>query len=306
MARLLMVDLLQRTRDPSPEILDSIDAGLRYLEEAFDGGSGRFRNFRSDTGGWLDLSGTDDCLGRAVQGLGCAVRLAPDRARRLRAEHLLARAAPAAASVRAPRPMAYAILGCLDAALGGDDRYMTIAEDLAARSARSMADGRPDWPWPDDTVTYDNGVVPQALIRAGGQLGHDGWTESGVRCLDWLLAVQLDEGHLRPIGNRGWWARGGRPARFDQQPIEPASLLAAAAEASAATRDARWLDVVSRCFAWFLGANDQGAQVADPDDGSCRDGLEADGLNRNRGAESTLAWLMSVEIVARLASEPVD
>ncbi len=60
--------------------------------------------------------------------------------------------------------MAYAILGCLDAALGGDDRYMTIAEDLAARSARSMADGRPDWPWPDDTVTYDD--EPRTLFVA--------------------------------------------------------------------------------------------------------------------------------------------
>jgi hypothetical protein len=32
----------------------------------------------------------------------------------------------------------------------------------------------------------------------------------------------------------------------------------------------------------------------DPKSGGCRDGLHADGVNRNQGAESSLVWLLSL------------
>jgi hypothetical protein len=78
-------------------------------------------------------------------------------------------------------------------------------------------------------------------------------------------------------------------------------LLGAAATAFEVTGEPRWLDVAGRCLAWFLGANHLGAAMADPEDGSCQDGLGERDVNPNRGAESTLAWLLSVETTARLA-----
>lgn len=56
-----------------------------------------------------------------------------------------------------------------------------------------------------------------------------------------------------------------------------------------------WQEVMERAFGWFLGDNDLAMPLADPDDGSCRDGLGPDGVNGNMGAESTLAWLVAVE-----------
>src|SRR5450830_2058222 len=43
--------------------------------------------------------------------------------------------------------------------------------------------------------------------------------------------------------------------------------------------------------------------LADPDGGSCRDGLGPDGVNGNMGAESTLAWLVAVERMRALHNE---
>jgi hypothetical protein len=40
--------------------------------------------------------------------------------------------------------------------------------------------------------------------------------------------------------------------------------------------------------------------MADLPTGGCRDGLGPDGANVNQGAESTLAWLLSVERVREL------
>jgi len=43
--------------------------------------------------------------------------------------------------------------------------------------------------------------------------------------------------------------------------------------------------------------------LADPDDGSCRDGLGPDGVNGNMGAESTLAWRVAVGRMRALHNE---
>ena len=94
-----------------------------------------------------------------------------------------------------------------------------------------------------------------------------------------------------PIGNNGWFKRGSVPARYDQQPTEAQHMVDALLEAHQVTGDANWLDDARRCFEWFLGRNDVQQPVFDEATGGCRDGLSADGLNQNQGAELTLAWL---------------
>jgi hypothetical protein len=55
-----------------------------------------------------------------------------------------------------------------------------------------------------------------------------------------------------------------------------------------------WLDRARLIFEWFLGRNDLGVPLYDFRTGGCHDGLEPDRVNRNQGAESTLAWLLSL------------
>ena len=58
-----------------------------------------------------------------------------------------------------------------------------------------------------------------------------------------------------------------------------------------ATGDTRWTEQVTRAARWFLGANDAGLALYDPQTGGCGDGLGPDYTNLNQGAESTLAAL---------------
>jgi hypothetical protein len=78
---------------------------------------------------------------------------------------------------------------------------------------------------------------------------------------------------------------------FDQQPIEAWAMADACARAFAYTHDLRWAQAVQRAAAWFLGDNDVGVAVFDPVTGGGFDGLEATGVNRNEGAESSLAFV---------------
>ena len=178
---------------------------------------------------------------------------------------------------------------------------------MAEQLADDLHHAADSWPWPEPVVTYENGIVPRALIEAGVELGRPRWTAHGLELLTWLLAAQTTpEGHLRPVGNRGWWPRGDEPAIFDQQPIEAHALLEAARAAWMATADPRWTDEMTRAYGWFLGANVAGIPVADPSTGACHDGLGPRGVSANCGAESTLVWLLSVERMRAMGLESIE
>ena len=134
------------------------------------------------------------------------------------------------ATSRSPRAEASVALGCaaiLDSV--PDGRPAAMLELLAHRlHDRFRRHATPDWPWPEVAVTYENALLPQALIVAGRVLASEPMTTAGLDTLDWLIDVQTSpEGHLSPVGN-GWWRRGDEMSHFDQQPIEATALLLAA------------------------------------------------------------------------------
>jgi hypothetical protein len=51
---------------------------------------------------------------------------------------------------------------------------------------------------------------------------------------------------------------------------------------------------------WYLGQNDLVAPLWDTNTGACYDGLGPEGPNLNQGAESTLAWLLSLADMHKL------
>ena len=71
-------------------------------------------------------------------------------------------------------------------------------------------------------------------------------------------------------------------------------MVSACLEAYAITDDVSWRTAAVRCFEWFLGRNDLGESLYDPSTGGCRDALLQDRLNQNQGAESTLAFHLSL------------
>ena len=142
------------------------------------------------------------------------------------------------------------------------------------------------------------------FVRAGarredevaGLDGRDGDVlDIGLQSLKWLVEIQRSEsGHFAPIGSDGFWVRNSERARFDQQPIEAHSMISACLEAYAVTRDSTWYSAARRCFEWFLGRNDLGQWIYDAGTGGCHDALHSDRVNQNQGAESSLAFHLSL------------
>ena len=71
-------------------------------------------------------------------------------------------------------------------------------------------------------------------------------------------------------------------------------MISACLEAHGRTGDDYWKRAARRCFEWFLGRNDLGQPLYDSTTGGCRDALHQDRLSQNLGAESSLAFYLSL------------
>ena len=61
----------------------------------------------------------------------------------------------------------------------------------------------------------------------------------------------------------------------------------------------RWADGITAARDWFLGDNDGGVVMWDPETGGGFDGLQRSGANHNQGTESTLAFLSTMQHARR-------
>ena len=240
-----------------------------------------------------------DSYGRVLWGLGYAAAMQPDAEIALPAARLLHQIIPGSNEKLGGYPIAnaYAIQG-LSAFIrkfpGGAPQAALercVNQNLDCYRRHSSA----KWKWFDATMTYDPGRFPLAMLLAYEATGNIECRESGLASLDFLLKVSCspDGRQLRPVGNQGWYPEHGRPAQFDQQPIDAASIVEACVAAARITGRKQYTDCAIKAFAWFLGNNLKGVAIYDPSSGGCHDGLTIAGANVNEGGESTIMYLIA-------------
>ena len=269
-----------------------------FLYHAFDSKTGRFHNHLGFDRHWLDPQGSEDCHARALWALGVGVGGSSHRSFQVMAGQLFAQALPAVAQFSSPRAWAFSLIGIYEylRRLSGDSYVSQSREALTAR-LMDLYDrtATPDWPWFEEELSYDNAKLAHALILIGRATAQKPVFDRGIQTLRWLVQLQTSEnGHFRPIGSNGFFRRGGPRANFDQQPVEAQAMMSACLEAYRSTSDSWWYEHAQRAFDWFIGWNDLGLDLYSPSTGGCRDGLHVDRVNRNQGAESTLAFLLSL------------
>jgi len=281
---------------------------LSFLQYAFNNKNNRFRNFMSYSRHWTEEVGSEDSNGRALWALGKAVNHLDNSGQMAMSTTLFNKAIKAAEHFKSPRAIAFTLVG-IHAYLhkfAGDSEVRRIREIVANRlfdQFKSYASE--DWLWLESSLNYANGKLPHALILSGQWMQRNDMTDMGLKSLKWLLSIQTEDEHFVPIGNAGWYKKDGSKARFDQQPIEANAMIEACVEAFNVTRDKMWIDNAVMCFNWFLGLNDLNMPLYDPKTGGCRDGLMADGINQNEGAESSLAWLLSLMTLNKLYADEI-
>jgi hypothetical protein len=299
-ARALLVTA--REVRPTSEVRRLLDVYLTFVLAA-QHSDGLMHNRRNPDGTWGDEASSDDHWGRSLWALGTAVSTVTSPVQKARARE------GAAIALRArspwPRAMAYAALGAAELRRADPSDSAARRMLVDARRVIGRMGHRPSWPWPEPRLTYANAVIPEAMLVIGDALADHDLTEQGLTLLRWLVDEQTLDGHISVVPSGGRDAAdvangvSRRPA-FAQQPIEVAALAEACRTAYSFTADERWARVVGLSVAWFEGANDLGLEVRDATTGGGFDGLEAEGVSSNQGAESTLAWLSTEQLATQL------
>jgi len=279
---------------PEPEALELFDTYLSFVLHS-QNRDGTVRNFMNFDRTWMKKEPVNDALGRVLWALG-TVMAAPPLPSYLPIIKDCFDKSVKYVEKQYSRGMAYSILGMSDYLKqfpGASDikRYLATAADklmlLYEKNSRS------DWQWFENTLTYDNAILPYALFVAGLILG-DKYLKVAEKTCTFLLENTFDGDHFSFVGCNGWYKRGGTKAAFDQQPIEAASTVMMARAAYDATQDTSFLTLQRKAFDWFLGENDLRIPLYNFRTKGCHDGLLPDGVNVNQGAESTLSFLLSL------------
>ena len=309
-ALIVACDAAVRAGVPSAESARLVTAYLAFLHDAqmLDG---TFHGFMGYDRRWQDKRATDDAIGRAVWGIGYAERHAPRESWRSVAGRMRRKALDAVRGLTYIRSRAYAALGLVQALAARPDDELELRAVLTA-ALEPIADAydahaSPGWAWCEDVMTYDNARLCEALLRGGEALGNQRFIDAGLAMLSFYVGETIESDPscpgrtiFVPVGNDGWYPRGGVKSRRGQQPLEAAALVDAALAALDVTGDAAWRDVAETAHAWYTGRNTLGAVLAT--ESGCRDGLDDGDLNANMGAESTICYLMSAIALANRSS----
>lgn len=304
-ARALLMVLMDYKQTKDKQALALAPIYLSYIHY-MQNEDGTFRNFLSFSRQFLDEVGSEDSFGRTIWALGYLLGNAPNDAYYQTGKLVFFDAAPNFEKLQSIRAIANTMLGISYylKANPGDDSMSERLRNLAWKLVRHYeANSSADWKWFEALLAYDNGMLPLALLHAAEILNEDRITEVALESMNFLTDVTLKDGYLSIIGNENWYKKEGERSLFAQQPIDALAMILMYLQAFHLTKDKEYLTKLFSCFMWFLGENDLRMSLFDFETKGCCDGFESYGVNRNQGAESSLAYLISYLIVLQAFEE---
>ena len=293
-ARALRLSTRLWEQQPGERMLGRVTTYLSFLEHARCPVRG-FHNFLSYQRDWLDAEGTGDSQGQAVRALAEVLGSSLPKGYRALARELIDAVTPALADLRSLRAQAYVILAWGHLSMSGV-KDLEAVENIAQSAAQRLVEcfhrsQRPDWPWFESRMTYANAVLPHALFIAARRWPKEDLLDVAETSFDFLDRETTVENFFWPVGNSDWYPRGEEKSPYDQQPVEAVTMAEAALAAFDLLGDEKYLAVFRRAHGWFYGKNSLDEPLVDVRSGACCDAFQPAGVNRNQGAESTLAYL---------------
>jgi len=295
--------------DNSRALLMSVMAGELGYPEAFglmpvymsfllfmQNDTGYFRNFLSYRKEYLDERGSEDAFGRTIWALGYLIKNAPENTYSKFAEALFHQASPNFKSLVHLRGIGNAIIGIsyyLKVCPSDYGMWNTLDHLTSILTNAYKKSSDANWQWFEDSLTYDNAILPLALFHSAEVTKDQKVLKVAVETMSFLEGATLNPKCFNPVGNSGWYKRDGKIPSYDQQAIDTMAMVLMYEQVYRMTNDRQYLEKLFFVYSWFLGRNSLGIPVYNSETKGCYDGLHPQGINLNQGAESTLAYLIA-------------
>jgi len=301
-SRALIMILMAHQQYHNKEAADLLPIYLSYIHY-MQREDGKFRNFLHFNRTYLDDIGSEDSFGRTIWALCYLMWNAPNNSYNEFARELFNKSYPVFKELKYIRGIANTLIGIsyYMRIYSSDEGMMDMLNILTNKLLDSFTENTTkDWTWFEDKLTYDNGILPLALLHSYEITGNTKVKQVALQAIEFLKKKTLYKDYLMPIGNMGWCCKEDKCAPlFDQQAIEVMAMVLMFEQAYHITKDETFLINMNTCFAWFMGRNELHIPLYDHETNGCSDGLQYDSINRNQGAESTLAFFISYLSVVR-------
>jgi len=294
-ARALLMVLMAHKQKKDPLALELLPIYLSYIHY-MQNKDGTFRNFLSFKRDYLDEVGSEDSFGRTIWALGYLLCNSPNDAYYQSGKMIFFDAAKNFDKLKSLRGTANTIIGiCYYLRTNKSDDSMT---EILRKMVYKIIDhydneSDPDWKWFEPIMSYDLGIIPMSLFYSYEFLTEDKILDTAITSMNFLTSVTMKDGSLSLIGNEKWYRMGGERSFYAQQPVDAMAMVLMYYQAFIVTKNKEYLNLMFISFMWFLGENDLRMTLYDFETLGCCDGIERYGINRNQGAESTLAYLIS-------------
>ena len=306
-SRALILAILAYQQNKSKAALELLPIYLSFIQY-MQCDDGNFRNFLSFKREYLDEVGSEDSFGRTVWALGYLISNAPNNSYREFGKDLFLKSAPHFSKLTHLRGIANTVIGLekyleahpYDGHIKEQMNMLIVPLKVAYQTHRNDK-----WHWFEEKMTYDNGILPLALLCHYQVTKDEESLSMALESMAFLSKHTICDGYLNPVGNDGWlFKEGGQMALYDQQAIETMAMVLMYFKAYEITLDLGYIKQMYLCYQWFLGENSLKLPLYDHETKGCGDGLQPHGVNRNQGAESTLAyWISHLIVLQALESE---
>ena len=238
-----------------------------------------------------------DYFGRAVWACGFAMQSkAPDSIKN-ECKKMFWKAKKFFHHIEDAKTMSYCLLGCTNYYRAENSPKKILKKCISRFGEKILRkfeqNSCKNWLWFEGILSYCNAKIPHALFEAYSVTGNKKFLKTALDSFLFLEKKTFFGECFVPIGQAGWCYPNGFRAFFDQQPIEAGSMAEAAVAAFNATKDAHYKKIAVDSFNWFFGNNLTKETLYNPATCGVFDGIAANTINENQGAESILAFLLA-------------
>lgn len=268
--------------------------------------NGQFFNYLDNNGlehEQNDRENLQDSNGRAILALATVVYHQTILTENIsfQAELILKKAIPTIEEMDSPRAIAFCIKGLYFYSFHSNSAPILdlIAKLGSNLSKKYYTEKEEEWEWFEDSLTYGNSILPEALLYADLSSKNSHFRAIAKKTFDFLLDHLFMDGTIKVITNNGWLQKGEiRNMDGGEQPIDVAYTIQSLQLFYLVFREEHYREKMETAFSWFLGNNHLKQMLYNPKTTGCHDGLEKYNINLNQGAESTICYL-----IARLCME---
>jgi glycosyltransferase involved in cell wall biosynthesis len=305
-ARALLMALMAYRQNKDMEALELIPIYLSFIHY-MQRDNGNFGNFLSFSRQFLDEYGSEDSFGRTIWALGFLISNAPNDSFKQIGREIYSRSIQYFEKIESIRGIANIIIGIAYFLKDSQENepQLQLLLNLTSKLVYAYQENWDEnWHWFESAMSYDNGILPLAMYHAAEITNDDELLKIANESLEFLEKTTNNHGYFAPVGNKGWYQKGGEIPEYDQQSIDVMAMVLLYRQAYQVTKEKEYIDKLFSSYMWFLGENSLRLPIYDHETSGCCDGLQSTGVNRNQGAESTLAyWISHISVLAAQEKE---